>query len=345
MKVLVTGCCGFLGSHLCRDIIKRTNWTVIGIDNLSYCSSLKNIEDINKSRFMFIKADFCDKEFMHYIFSVNKFDIVFHIGAFTHVDNSFDNSVMFSRNNVYGTHVLLQLAHKFKIPKFIHMSTDEVYGSIPDNEFADESYPFNPTNPYSTTKVCAELLAKSYKDNYGLNIIIIRGNNIIGTHQFVEKVVPKFIMRLLKLEKCCIHGNGLMTRNFTAVDDMTRAIILIANESEQNEIWNVGNIKKYTIVDTAKMIIEEMKKPIYHQYLTKDQIEHLQRDDLIEYVEDRIFNDIRYDMNIGKIKNKLGFEPQYSFEDQLPKIVEWYLSHQDYFNDLNIDKYIKPHCR
>ena len=347
MKVLVTGCCGFLGSHLVKRLVSETNWNIIGIDNLSYCASLKNIEGISKERFVFIKADFCDYCFLHYLFYINNFDIVFHIGAFTHVDNSFDNSLVFTKNNTLGTHTLLEVARKFKTPKFIHMSTDEVYGSIPEGINANESFKFNPSNPYSVSKSNAEEIIKTYKENYKMNIIVIRGNNIIGTHQFVEKVIPKFITRLLSCKKVCIHGSGLATRNFTAVEDMTRAILLISQKSDASEIWNVGNIEKYSVLETSEKIINEMKILIKNKpkLFSKEQIEWIQKDqsELIEFVEDRLFNDMRYDLDISKVKS-LGFVPEISFDEELKKIVLWYCSNQDYYKDMNIEKYISPHC-
>jgi len=379
-KVLVTGCCGFLGSHLVKRLISDTDWTIIGIDNLSYCATLKNIQGLPEDRFRFVKLDFCDYEFLHYLFSVNQFKIVFHIGAFTHVDNSFNNSLVFTRNNTLGTHTLLEIARKFKTEKFIHMSTDEVYGTIPEGETADESFRFNPSNPYSVSKSNAEEIIRTYKENYKMNIIVVRGNNIIGTHQFVEKVIPKFILRLLRKEKLCIHGTGLATRNFTAVEDMTRAILLISQKSGPQEIWNVGNVEKYTILETAEMILKtirnlaknkpelftdeqikwlfpsvsegskietvqkESEKSLEKTEKSSGELEKTEKEELIEFVEDRLFNDMRYDLNISKVE-KLGFVPEIEFSDELEKIVEWYVRNQDYYNDMNIAKYTKPHCR
>lgn len=347
MKVLVTGCCGFLGSHLVKRIIQDTDWYVVGIDILSYCASTKNVENLPKDRFMLIKGDFCDYSLLHYIFYENHFEIVFHIGAYTHVDNSFNNSLTFTVNNTLGTHTLLEVAREFKIPKFIHMSTDEVYGTIPEGVLADESFRFNPSNPYSVSKANAEELVRTYKDNYNMNIIVVRGNNIIGTHQFVEKVIPKFIIRLLNEKKLCIHGTGSATRNFTAVEDMTRAILLISQKSGPKEIWNVGNVDKYTVLETAQKIITEMRSLMneHKELFSEEQIEWISKDDLIEHVEDRIFNDMRYDLNISKIRERLGFVPEISFDDELKKIVLWYVLNKDYYKDMNIEKYTKPHCR
>ena len=346
--VLVTGCCGFLGSHLVKRLLQDTNYNIIGIDNLSYCSSLKNIKGLLETkRFIFVKLDFTNYTFLHYLFYVNKFEIVYHIGAYTHVDNSFDNSLVFTLNNTYGTHVLLEVARKFKTKKFIHMSTDEVYGTIPEGITANESFKFNPSNPYSVSKANAEELVRTYKDNYKMNIIVIRGNNIIGTHQFIEKLIPKFSMRLLKLQKLCIHGTGEATRNFTAVEDMTRAIILISQKSDPNEIWNVGNTDKYSVLETSHLILKHMRNLIKanSSLFTKEQIEWISQKDeyLIEHVEDRIFNDMRYDLNISKVAS-LGFVPEIKFEDELSKIISWYVSNQNYYSDQNIEKYTKPHC-
>ena len=346
-KVLITGCCGFLGSHLVKRLLNDTDYNIIGIDNLSYCASLKNIEGLNPNRFIFVKLDFTNYQFLHYLFLVNKFEIVFHIGAYTHVDNSFDNSLVFTMNNTYGTHTLLEISRKFKVNKFIHMSTDEVYGTIPEGIKANESFRFNPSNPYSVSKANAEELVRTYRENYKMNIIVVRGNNIIGTHQFIEKLIPKFIMRLLKLEKLCIHGLGNATRNFTAVEDMTRALLLISQKSKNNETWNVGNVDKYSVLETSHMILNTLRSTIkeHPNLFTKEQIEWINKDDnlLIEHVEDRIFNDMRYDLDISKVAT-LGFEPNIKFEDELKKIILWYVSNQNYYSDQNIEKYIKPHC-
>ena len=346
-KVLVTGCCGFLGSHFIRRLLNDTDYNIIGIDNLSYCASLKNIKDFDKDRFVFVKLDFTEYQFLHYLFLVNQFEIIFHIGAYTHVDNSFDNSLVFTKNNTYGTHTLLEIARKFKTKKFIHMSTDEVYGSIPAGILADESFRFNPSNPYSVSKANAEELVRTYKENYHMNIIVVRGNNIIGTHQFVEKLIPKFIMRLLNCQKLCIHGSGNATRNFTAVEDMTRALLLISQKSDNNEIWNVGNVDKYSVLETSHLILKHMRNLIKNnpKLFTQKQIKWINNNDdyLIEHVEDRLFNDMRYDLDISKVES-LGFKPEIKFEDELEKIINWYVSNQDYYSDLNIEKYTKPHC-
>ena len=347
IRVLVTGCCGFLGSHLVKRLLADTDYNIIGIDNLSYCASLKNIEGLDSKRFIFVKLDFANYQFLHYLFLVNQFDIVFHIGAYTHVDNSFDNSLVFTMNNTYGTHNLLEIARKFKTKKFIHMSTDEVYGTIPEGISANESFRFNPSNPYSVSKANAEELVRTYRENYKMNIIVVRGNNIIGTHQFIEKLIPKFIMRLLKCEKLCIHGTGNATRNFTAVEDMTRALLLISNKSNKSETWNVGNVNRYSVLETSHMILNTLRDYMkeHSESFTKEQIEWLNKDDseLIEHVEDRLFNDMRYDLDISKVAS-LGFVPEISFEEELNKIIIWYVSHQDYYSDQNIEKYTKPHC-
>ena len=347
MRWLVTGCCGFLGSHLCKYISKNTSNDIIGIDKLSYCSSLKNIEGIE--RFKFIQADFCDYNFMKYILESEKPDVIFHIGAYTHVDNSFNSSLKFTYNNVYGTHVILELCRELHISKLIHMSTDEVYGSVPDGEKADENSKLDPTNPYSVSKACAESIIETYISNFNLNVIRVRCNNLIGTHQFVEKLIPKFILRLLRGDKCCIHGNGKNTRNFTDVKEVCRGLVLIAEKSEKNEIWNIGVNEEYSVNDITHLLISSLIKLTLEQpvLFTSMQVKHLQQNyaDLIEYVPDRIFNDTRYTMSTDKIRSKLGFEINQDIEHIIQDVCLWYVKNQNYYNGNDIIRYTQPHCK
>ena len=342
--VLITGCCGFLGSHFVNYLLEHTDWNIVGLDGLFYCATLKNIADaLNNDRFTFIKADFCDYQFMHFVFKTYHFSKVFHIGAYTHVDNSFDNSLDFTKNNTYGTHVILELCRKYSISQLVYMSTDEVYGTVPEGHFAKETDDYKPTNPYSVSKANAEQLCKTYIDNYKTNVIIVRANNMIGTKQFIEKLVPKFIYRLLNQQTCCIHGTGQTFRTFINVRDVCKALLTISNKSKPCEIWNIGTSSKYSVLDITIKIIDKLRQ--FTNVLTDEQKQFLNKpiDRLIEFVQDRIFNDVRYDIDTTKIEQQLGFIPMISLDESLTECVKWYIHNQHYFDENNPSKYTKPH--
>ena len=383
LSVFVTGCCGFLGSHVVDYLLAQTQWRVIGIDALSYCATLKNIEEAmkQKDRFTFVKGDFCDYTFMHYLFMKEQPSIIFHIGAYTHVDNSFDNSVAFTRNNTLGTHTLLELCRKFHTRLFLHMSTDEVYGTVPEGHLAKETDEYSPTNPYSVSKVNAENICRTYFDNYGTKMCVIRCNNIIGTRQFVEKLVPKFIMRLLQCKKCCIHGSGETFRNFINVKDVCKALLAVALEEYHlacapasrslltcsapshdiftDHIWNIGIAEKHSVNEITSKIISIMQELAiggdaekraaghYADLLPLDSQQRIfvfQADEaLIEHVPDRIFNDVRYDVDTTKLRERLGITPSIGIDESIRECILWYVAHQDYFNENNPGKFMKPH--
>ena len=395
LTVFVTGCCGFLGSHVVDYLLAQTQWRVIGIDALSYCATLKNIEEAmtQKDRFTFVKGDFCDYTFMHYLFMKEQPSIIFHIGAYTHVDNSFDNSVAFTRNNTLGTHTLLELCRKFHTRLFLHMSTDEVYGTVPEGHLAKETDEYSPTNPYSVSKVNAENICRTYFDNYGTKMCVIRCNNIIGTRQFVEKLVPKFIMRLLQCKKCCIHGSGETFRNFINVKDVCKALLAVAVEEYRlagapanapahapahvpaprslltcsalshdtftDHVWNIGIAEKHSVNEITSKIIGIMQELAiggdaekraagqYDDLLPLDSQQRIflfQADEaLIEHVPDRIFNDVRYDVDTTKLRERLGITPSIGIDESIRECILWYVAHQDYFNENNPGKFMKPH--
>ena len=330
---------------------------------------------VQKDRFTFVKGDFCDYTFMHYLFMKEQPSIIFHIGAYTHVDNSFDNSVAFTRNNTLGTHTLLELCRKFHTRLFLHMSTDEVYGTVPEGHLAKETDEYSPTNPYSVSKVNAENICRTYFDNYGTKMCVIRCNNIIGTRQFVEKLVPKFIMRLLQCKKCCIHGSGETFRNFINVKDVCKAMLAVALEEYRlacspacsapshdtftDHVWNIGIAEKHSVNEITSKIISIMQELAiggdaekraaghYDELLPLDSQQRIfvfQADEaLIEHVPDRIFNDVRYDVDTTKLRERLGITPSIGIDESIRECILWYVAHQDYFNENNPGKFMKPH--
>jgi dTDP-glucose 4,6-dehydratase len=228
-NILVTGGAGFIGSHVVIRLTKNyPQYKIVNLDKLDYCASLKNLDCIKDApNYHFIKGDILSEDLVNYVISSHKIDTIMHFAAQTHVDNSFGNSIQFTKNNVLGTHVLLECAKVNKIRRFIHVSTDEVYG---ESSFADgviENTMLQPTNPYAATKAGAEYLVKSYYKSFQLPTIITRGNNVYGPHQFPEKIIPKFIGLLHRKKPCYIHGTGEHKRSYLYVEDVARAFDII----------------------------------------------------------------------------------------------------------------------
>jgi UDP-glucose 4,6-dehydratase len=319
-NILVTGGCGFIGSNFINKILKEyENKHIVNIDSLNYCSNRNNIEnENNKNKYTFIEGNICSIDLIRFILNNYKIDTIIHFAAQSHVDNSFTNSLQYTQDNIVGTHTLLEATRKYnKIKRFIHVSTDEVYGEskLDKNEKKKtESSLLYPTNPYAATKAGAEMLALSYIHSYNLPIIITRGNNVYGPRQYPEKLIPKFIKYLNEDKKLTIHGDGKNKRSFLYIDDVTEAFTTILEKGEVNLIYNIGseNENEYSVIEISKILIETMKKTKnYDKYLT--------------YVKDRDFNDKRYYISNIKLK-ELGWNQKIGFKDGLIKTIEWYNS-------------------
>lgn len=314
-SVLVTGGSGFIASHLVDRLIKL-GYFVINIDKLDYCS-YDNTKNINNC-YKFIHGNIANKELVSFILNEYSIESIFHLAAQTHVDNSFYNSTQFTYDNVVGTHNLLECVREYNnqkknsyktVTKFIHMSTDEVYGEVKSGEpECTETSLLKPTNPYSATKASAELLASSYYHSFKLPVIVIRCNNVFGPRQYPEKVIPAFINNLLNGYKCYIHGEGKTERHFIYVENVIDAILTIYEKGEINEIYNIANTECYKVVELAKLLIKKLHNT--------DKFE-----DYIEYIPDRNFNDFRYLINSEKLE-KLGWSPKIKFEEGIKKTIK-----------------------
>lgn len=320
--ILITGVAGFICSHLCVYFVnKYTDCIFVGIDKMTYCSNMKNLDSIiSNPRFTFIKADITDIDTMKYIFEKYTFDDILHLAAYTHVDTSFGNSIEFTKNNVLGTHYLLELAKVYHSKLFFHMSTDEVYGST-ENESNEEST-LCPTNPYAASKAAAEQFVQSYHKSFKMNTLIVRCNNVYGTKQHPEKVIPRFIMRLLSGKKCQIQGSGEQKRSFIHILDVCRAIDHVYTYGKYGEKYNIGAKTEISILEVLERILEQM---------------NLTSQDKIEGVQDRDFNDIRYNINWEKLE-KLGWKEEKDFNKELKNIILWHKENPDYWIK---DDYIK----
>jgi UDP-glucose 4,6-dehydratase len=308
-NILVTGGCGLIGSHVVTLLVnKYPQYKIVNYDRLDYCSSTKNLEPIaNKPNYKFVKGNILSADLLTYIIKKEEIDTIINFAAQTHVDNSFGNSIQFTETNVLGTHVLLEAAKLARIKRFIHVSTDEVKGES-ENMCAEDV--LEPTNPYAATKAAAELIVKSYHRSFNLPVIITRSNNVYGPFQFPEKIIPKFICQLTRNRKLTIHGNGSNKRNYIHVDDVAAAFDLILHHGVVGGLYNIASDECHSNIEVARLLLQK--------FGLADREE-----EMLEYVEDRLFNDKRYYIDPAATI-ALGWTPRVSWEDGINRTIDWY---------------------
>lgn len=322
-NVLITGGAGFIASHVVIRLVKRyPNIRIVNLDRLDYCSCYKNVEELEKyPNYRFVKGNICSSDLINFVLESEEIDTIMHFAAQTHVDNSFGNSFQFTQNNIFGTHVLLESAKIYGVKRFIHVSTDEVYGEGTDTQDPmTEEQVLEPTNPYAATKAAAEFLVKSYHRSFQLPVIITRGNNVYGPHQYPEKLIPKFTNQLMRGRPVTLHGTGSNTRNFLYVTDVARAFECILFKGSVGQIYNIGGTNEIPNIEVARQLIKCMGM--------EDRMETL-----ITFVPDRVFNDLRYTIDSSKLL-ALGWTEAVSFEDGLRETIEWYRNHTNRFGDI-----------
>ena len=315
-NLLVTGGCGFIGSNFINYIFEKNKYKIINFDAMYYCANENNINfNIrNSENYILVKGNLCSTDLVNHVLNTYNIDEVIHFAAQSHVQNSFDDSLQFTQDNILGTHTLLECCRKYgKINKFIHVSTDEVYGesmiSIDESKKTEHSI-LCPTNPYAATKAGAELIAQSYNHSYKMPIIITRGNNVYGPNQYPEKLIPRFIKLLKENKKVTIQGDGSAIRAFLHSYDTARAFEFILEKGVVGEIYNIGcdDGMEFSVMDIAKILIKKIKD-------TDDY------DQWIDYIEDRPFNDSRYFISNQKLKD-LGWNVTVSLEDGLNNLLK-----------------------
>ncbi|XP_022878524.1 trifunctional UDP-glucose 4,6-dehydratase/UDP-4-keto-6-deoxy-D-glucose 3,5-epimerase/UDP-4-keto-L-rhamnose-reductase RHM2-like [Olea europaea var. sylvestris] len=331
-NILITGAAGFIASHVANRLIRNySEYRIIVLDKLDYCSNLKNLDaSLSSPNFKFVKGDICSARLVNYLLDTESIDTIMHFAAQTHVDNSFSNSSDFIKNNVYGTCVLLEACKTFgQVRRFIHVSTDEVYGETDENAVVgnDENSQLLPTNPYSASKAGAEMLVLAYGRSYGLPVIITRGNNVYGTHQFPEKLIPKFMLLAMKGRHLPIQGDGSNIRSYLHCEDVAEAFDIILHRGEVGHVYNIGTDEERRVVDVARDICRLFS---------------LNPDAVIKFVENRPFNDQRYFLDTQKLKN-LGWSERTGWEDGLRLTAEWYMRNPDWWGD--VSGALLPHPR
>jgi UDP-glucose 4,6-dehydratase len=331
-NILITGAAGFIASHVAIRVTKKyPDYKIVVLDKLDYCSNLKNLLPVSSSpNFKFVKGDIASADLVNFLLVTENIDTIMHFAAQTHVDNSFGNSFEFTKNNIYGTHVLLEACRiTGQIKRFIHVSTDEVYGETDEDAVVGnhEASQLLPTNPYAATKAGAEMLVMAYGRSYGLPVITTRGNNVYGPNQFPEKLIPKFILLAMRGEPLPIHGDGGNVRSYIYCEDVAEAFEVILHHGEVGHVYNIGTKRERTVIDVAKNVCK---------------LFNLEADKVIMFVENRPFNDQRYFLDDEKLKS-LGWAERTLWEEGLKKTMEWYVANSDYWGD--VSGALLPHPR
>jgi dTDP-glucose 4,6-dehydratase len=322
MRVLVTGGAGFIGSHYVREAIGGSYPTlsdaeIVVFDKLTYAGSEANLAPVRDDpRLTFVQGDICDRDQVVKVMA--GVDVVVHFAAESHVDRSILGAADFVVTNVLGTQTLLQAALEAEVGKFVHVSTDEVYGSIETGSWP-ETHPLEPNSPYSASKASSDLLARSYYVTHKLPVCITRCSNNYGPYQFPEKVIPLFVTNLMDGKKVPLYGDGQNVRDWLHVDDHCRGIQLVADGGRPGEIYNIGGGTELTNLDLTYRLLEAFGVG----------------DEMVRRVEDRKAHDRRYSVDITKIANELGYTPRVSFDEGLAATVAWYQNNRDWWEPLS----------
>lgn len=318
MKILVTGGAGFIGSNFIHYMLdKHPEDSIVNYDALTYAGNLNSLKDIeNNPSYLFIKGDICDAEAVNRVMEEHSIDTVVHFAAESHVDRSIDDASAFVRSNVLGTGVLLDAALKKNITRFIHVSTDEVYGSTLDGSFT-ESDNLNPSSPYSASKAGSDLLARAYHTTFHLPVVITRCTNNFGPYQYPEKLIPRFVTNLLQDKKVPVYGTGQNIRDWLYVLDHCSAIDFVLRHGEAGEVYNIGGGNEWSNLEITERILESLGK----------------ERSMIEFVQDRPGHDLRYSLDTAKLRS-MGWSPAYTFEEALRETVRWYVENEWWWRPL-----------
>ena len=317
-NVMVTGAAGFIGANFADYFTeKHPDYKVVVYDKLTYAGNMHNLDKV-MDKITFVKGDICDFDMV--MDTLKKYDIngIIHFAAESHVDNSIKHPFVFTETNVLGTHTLLEAAKQFwgegSENKFVHISTDEVYGSLGETGYFTETSPIKPNSPYSASKASSDLIALAYHSTYKMNVTVTNCSNNYGPYQHHEKLIPHMIMLALEDKPLAVYGTSTNIRDWLYVKDHCKAIDMVFENGRAGERYNIGGHNEKRNIDIVKLILNRLGKP----------------ESLIEFVEDRKGHDKRYAIDPTKIKNELGWYPETKFEDGIVETIDWYLDHQEW---------------
>lgn len=324
MKVLVTGGAGFIGSNFVRQLLQsRGAIQIVNFDKLTYAGNPENLADLKDDRrYEFVRGDICDPDAVTRLFD-RHFDVVVHFAAETHVDRSIEDATPFLETNIRGTLRLLEAVRKFPSLRFVHISTDEVYGSAPSGESFNEESELDPGSPYSASKASAEHFVQAYANTYGVSAVILRCTNNFGPYQFPEKLIPLIIANAEEDKPIPVYGDGMQERDWLFVEDFCVAISLAMEKAKPGSLYNVSAGRPQRNLEIVRTILKHLGKP----------------ESLIQFVQDRPGHDRRYALDSSKLRRELAWKPSVTFEEGIQKTISWYQQHREWLEHARSGEY------
>lgn len=324
-NILVTGGAGFIGSNFVHFMLnKYPDYTIVNFDTLTYAGNLENLTAVEKDpRYRFVKGDICDAAQVTAALKEFAVDTIVHFAAESHVDRSITGPAVFVQTNVVGTQVLLDASRAHGIERFLHVSTDEVYGSLGATGYFTEETPLHPNSPYSASKASSDMLVLAYQHTFGFPGLVTRCSNNYGPYQFPEKLIPLMIANALNDRPLPVYGDGLNVRDWLYVEDHCSALDTVLHRGTLGEVYNIGGHNEWKNIDIVKLVLKEIGKP----------------ESLITFVKDRPGHDRRYAIDAARIKNELGWVPAYQFESGIKRTVQWYLQNRPWWERIISGEY------
>jgi len=337
MKIIITGGCGFIGSHVIRLFVtKYPNYNIINLDSLTYAGNPDNLSDVEHlPNYTFVKGDITDETFINSLFVEHQPDAVIHLAAESHVDRSIMDPLAFVKTNILGTAILLNASRGLwknqENKLFYHVSTDEVYGSLGETGFFTEETPYDPRSPYSASKASSDMLVRAYHHTYHLPVVLSNCSNNYGSHQFPEKLIPLMINNIINQKPLPVYGKGENTRDWLWVNDHAIAIDTVFHKGKIGETYNIGGFNEWKNIDLIHTLCRIMNRKLNRPEGDAEK--------LITFVKDRQGHDLRYAIDANKIEKELGWTPSLQFEEGLEKTIDWYISNQKWIENITSGSY------